>query len=185
MLASLILGTICCQCSSIHLDLHITKSGTGSATKKKMRGAGGRADAALLLLKKEVELCKLQADIGRRVEEKISKDQRRYFLQEQLRSIKKELGLEQDDKSALVQKWAPTCCAVPVMGAVQCGCMLRHCTATVIKSGHGARGFREAAAGIDAECRVVVLAVRGYRGCLKLFLPLRCPFGSFLTALQD
>ena len=60
----------------------------------------------MLLLKKEVELCKLQADIGRRVEEKISKDQRRYFLQEQLRSIKKELGLEQDDKSALIQKCA-------------------------------------------------------------------------------
>ena len=61
----------------------------------------------LLLLKKEVELCKLQADIGKRVEEKISSDQRRYFLTEQLRSIKKELGLEKDDKSALVQKCAP------------------------------------------------------------------------------
>lgn len=63
-----------------------------------------RASHTLLLLKKEVELIKLQADIGKRVEEKISKDQRRYFLQEQLRSIKKELGLEKDDKSALVQK---------------------------------------------------------------------------------
>ena len=60
----------------------------------------------LLLLKKEVELCKLQADIGKRVEEKISSDQRRYFLTEQLRSIKKELGLEKDDKSALIQKYA-------------------------------------------------------------------------------
>lgn len=63
-----------------------------------------RASAALLLLKKEVELCKLQADIGKRVEEKISKDQRRYFLMEQLRSIKRELGMEKDDKSAVVQK---------------------------------------------------------------------------------
>jgi ATP-dependent Lon protease len=35
----------------------------------------------LELLKKEVELCRLQADIGKQVEEKISKDQRRYFLQ--------------------------------------------------------------------------------------------------------
>ena len=65
-----------------------------------------RASEVLLLLKKEVELCKLQADIGKRVEEKISSDQRRYFLTEQLRSIKKELGLEKDDKSALVQKCA-------------------------------------------------------------------------------
>jgi len=59
-----------------------------------------------LLLKKEVELCKLQGEIGKRVEEKISKDQRRYFLMEQLRSIKKELGMEKDDKSALIQRWA-------------------------------------------------------------------------------
>ena len=64
-----------------------------------------RAAAALLLLKKEAELCRLQADIGRRVEEKISKDQRKYFLTEQLRSIKKELGLEKDDKAALVQRF--------------------------------------------------------------------------------
>ena len=64
-----------------------------------------RASAALLLLKKEVELCRLQADIGRRVEEKISADQRRYFLMEQLKSIKKELGLERDDRAALVAKF--------------------------------------------------------------------------------
>lgn len=63
-----------------------------------------RANAVLLLLKKEIELCKLQADIGKRVEEKISKDQRRYLLMEQLKSIKKELGMERDDKSAMVQK---------------------------------------------------------------------------------
>ena len=59
-----------------------------------------------MLLKKEVNLCKLQADIGKRVEEKIGTDQRRYFLMEQLRSIKKELGLEKDDKSTLIQKCA-------------------------------------------------------------------------------
>ena len=63
-----------------------------------------RASMVLELLKKELELCKLQADIGKRVEQKISADQRRYFLMEQLRSIKKELGMEKDDKSALVQK---------------------------------------------------------------------------------
>jgi Lon-like ATP-dependent protease len=63
-----------------------------------------RAHSSLVLLKKEIELCRLQADIGKRVEEKISKDQRRYFLMEQLKSIKKELGLEKDEKTALVQK---------------------------------------------------------------------------------
>ena len=64
-----------------------------------------RLSAALVLLKKEVELGKLQADIGRRVEEKISGDQRRYFLTEQLKSIKKELGMERDDKTALAEKF--------------------------------------------------------------------------------
>ena len=39
------------------------------------------------------------------VEGKIMKEQRRMLLMEQLKSIKKELGLERDDKSALVQKW--------------------------------------------------------------------------------
>lgn len=56
----------------------------------------------LLLLKKEVELCKLQADIREQVESKIVKEQRRMLLHEQLKSIKKELGLEKDDKAALL-----------------------------------------------------------------------------------
>ena len=64
-----------------------------------------RIDQALILLRKEANLVKLQQDIGKRVEEKISKDQRRYFLMEQLKSIKKELGIEKDDKTALVQKF--------------------------------------------------------------------------------
>ena len=38
------------------------------------------------------------------VEGKIMKEQRRMLLMEQLKSIKKELGLEKDDKSALVQR---------------------------------------------------------------------------------
>lgn len=64
-----------------------------------------RLGAALMMLKKEVELAKLQVAIGKRVEEKISKDQRRYFLMEQLKSVKKELGMERDDKTALAQKF--------------------------------------------------------------------------------
>ena len=63
-----------------------------------------RMTAVLLLLKKEIELCKLQQDIGKQVEEKISKDQRKYFLNEQLKFIKRELGLEKDDKSAITDK---------------------------------------------------------------------------------
>ncbi len=38
------------------------------------------------------------------VEAKIMKEQRRMILMEQLKSIKRELGLEKDDKSALIQR---------------------------------------------------------------------------------
>jgi ATP-dependent Lon protease len=42
-----------------------------------------------------------QQSIAKAIEEKISGDQRRYLLNEQLKAIKKELGLETDDKTAL------------------------------------------------------------------------------------
>lgn len=64
-----------------------------------------RLNRTLLMLKKELELSKLQIDIGKKVEEKISGDQRRYFLMEQLKNIKKELGIEKDEKSAVVEKF--------------------------------------------------------------------------------
>lgn len=76
-----------------------------------------RASEVLMLLKKEVELCKLQQDIREQVEGKIMKEQRRMLLMEQLKSIKKELGLEKDDKSTLVQKfqekWEPKKASAP------------------------------------------------------------------------
>lgn len=64
-----------------------------------------RVSATLLLLKKELELVKLQSDISRQVEGKISADHRRYMLMEHMKYCKKELGLEKDDKTALVSKF--------------------------------------------------------------------------------
>lgn len=60
---------------------------------------------ALSLLKKELELSKLQAKIGKEVEEKVKLQHRRYILQEQLKVIKKELGIEKDDKDAIADKY--------------------------------------------------------------------------------
>uniref|UniRef100_A0A8C6VVP5 Lon protease homolog, mitochondrial n=1 Tax=Nothobranchius furzeri TaxID=105023 RepID=A0A8C6VVP5_NOTFU len=60
---------------------------------------------ALSLLKKEYELSKLQQRLGREVEEKIKQTHRKYLLQEQLKIIKKELGLEKDDKEAIEEKF--------------------------------------------------------------------------------
>lgn len=58
-----------------------------------------RIDKALLLLKKEVDLNILQNSITQKIETTITKSQKEFFLKEQLKTIKKELGIERDDKS--------------------------------------------------------------------------------------
>ncbi len=58
----------------------------------------GRIDKALILLKKELDLSILQNSINQKIEATISKSQKDFFLREQLKTIKKELGIEKDDK---------------------------------------------------------------------------------------
>ncbi len=65
----------------------------------------GRIDKALILLKKELDLSKLQNTINQKIEASISKTQREFFLREQLKTIKKELGLEKDDKTCDIEKF--------------------------------------------------------------------------------
>ncbi|MFO7861022.1 MAG: LON peptidase substrate-binding domain-containing protein, partial [Desulfosalsimonas sp.] len=55
-------------------------------------------------LAKEVELSTVQAKIQSHVRDEISKNQRDYFLREQVRAIHKELG-EQDERSAEVEEY--------------------------------------------------------------------------------
>ena len=64
-----------------------------------------RIEKALLLLKKELDISKLQSTITARIEATISKTQREFFLREQLKAIKKELGMEKDDKTLEVEKF--------------------------------------------------------------------------------
>ncbi|NGX56668.1 MAG: Lon protease [Candidatus Anoxychlamydiales bacterium] len=64
-----------------------------------------RIDKALLVLKKELDLSKLQSSINQRIEATISKAQREFFLKEQLKAIKKELGVEKDDKTSDLEKF--------------------------------------------------------------------------------
>jgi ATP-dependent Lon protease len=64
-----------------------------------------RIDKVLVLLKKEVEITRLQGQINRQIEEKISGQQREFFLKEQLKAIKKELGLEKEGKVAEIEKF--------------------------------------------------------------------------------
>eukprot|EP00980_Cylindrotheca_fusiformis_P024378 scaffold11809_cov128-Cylindrotheca_fusiformis.AAC.17 len=64
-----------------------------------------RLHQALVLLNREREVSKLQQEISAKVEEKMTETQRKYFLMEQLKSIKKELGMEKDDKEAVIEKF--------------------------------------------------------------------------------
>ncbi|KAL9682647.1 hypothetical protein QQ045_014449 [Rhodiola kirilowii] len=64
-----------------------------------------RLKLTLELVKKEIEISKIQESIAKAIEEKVSGEQRRYLLNEQLKAIKKELGLETDDKTALSAKF--------------------------------------------------------------------------------
>lgn len=57
-----------------------------------------RINKALILLKKELDLSKLQFNISQKIEAAISKTQKDFFLREQLKTIKRELGIERDDK---------------------------------------------------------------------------------------
>jgi ATP-dependent Lon protease len=62
-----------------------------------------RMEKVLLLLRKERELAELQGKITSQVNEKVSQQQREFFLREQLKIIQKELGLSKDDRTSDVE----------------------------------------------------------------------------------
>ena len=64
-----------------------------------------RLDLSLNLLKREYELSKLQQKISKEVDEKVKTTQKKYMLQEQLKVIKKELGMEKDDTETIIEKY--------------------------------------------------------------------------------
>lgn len=64
-----------------------------------------RMERVLVLLKREVEISRLHVEINRQIQEKISGQQREFFLKEQLKAIKKELGLEKEGKIAEIEKF--------------------------------------------------------------------------------
>lgn len=62
-----------------------------------------RLHASLTLLRKELEIARLQNEISEEVNQKISKHQREFFLKEQLKVIQKELGISKDDRTSDVE----------------------------------------------------------------------------------
>lgn len=64
-----------------------------------------RMEKVLLLLKKEVEVARLQVEINKTVNDNINKHQREFFLKQQLKTIQKELGISKDDKTAEIDEF--------------------------------------------------------------------------------
>jgi len=59
-----------------------------------------RMEKVLPLLRKEVEVARLQNELSAEVNRKIGERQREFFLKEQLKIIQRELGITKDDRSA-------------------------------------------------------------------------------------
>jgi Lon-like ATP-dependent protease len=93
----------------------ISASGTPEDLQAVMeeKDAEMRLHKALVLLNREREVSKLQQEISQKVEERMTEAQRKYFLTEQLKSIKKELGMERDDKDTLIEKYRKTLSEYP------------------------------------------------------------------------
>ncbi|KAI1180724.1 lon protease [Nemania sp. FL0916] len=64
-----------------------------------------RMQKALVVLKKELMNAQLQSKITKDVEQKITKRQREYWLLEQMKGIRRELGIESDGKDKLIEKF--------------------------------------------------------------------------------
>ena len=64
-----------------------------------------RMEKVLVLIKKELEVAKLQAEIHRQVDKSMSEQQRKFFLREQLKAIQKELGIAKDDRTAEIERF--------------------------------------------------------------------------------
>lgn len=64
-----------------------------------------RMAKVLELLKREKEVAELQGQITSQVNEKVSANQREFFLREQLKVIEKELGLSKDDNTSDLERF--------------------------------------------------------------------------------
>ncbi len=64
-----------------------------------------RMKKVLVVLKKELEVAKLQGKIHDKVEQQMTEQQRQFFLKEQLKVIQQELGIAKDDRTADTDKF--------------------------------------------------------------------------------
>lgn len=78
-----------------------------------------RMEKVLLFIKKEQELMRIQRKIQGQINEKIEKSQREYFLKEQLKAIKEELGMPGDSKSSEYQRLKEEIARLPLAEEVR------------------------------------------------------------------
>lgn len=64
-----------------------------------------RMERVLVLLHKELEVARLQAEIRSEVEQKMTRHQREFFLREELKVIQRELGIAKDDRTADIDEF--------------------------------------------------------------------------------
>jgi ATP-dependent Lon protease len=78
-----------------------------------------RMEHVLIFIKKEQELLKIQKKIQEQLNEKITKSQREYFLKEELKAIKQELGMAVDAKTSEYQRFKETVEKLDLQGEVK------------------------------------------------------------------
>ncbi len=64
-----------------------------------------RAQLLLEYLNEEIQVAQVQQRISKQINEKVNEQQKEFFLREQLKAIKKELGIEKDDQTAEIEKF--------------------------------------------------------------------------------
>ncbi|MEN9465376.1 MAG: endopeptidase La [Pseudomonadota bacterium] len=82
-----------------------TAEGTALQTVLETLPLQKRMEKTLVLLKKELDVARLHVEINKSVNTSINKQQRDFFLRQQLKAIQKELGLAKDDKTTEVEEF--------------------------------------------------------------------------------
>ena len=78
-----------------------------------------RLEKVAILLEERINMMKIQEKIVGNINKKIEKQQREFFLREQLKAIKKELGMETDQRSIDLQKLQDKYDTIKVEGEVK------------------------------------------------------------------
>lgn len=78
-----------------------------------------RMETVLVFIKKEQELLRIQKKIQNEINSRVEKNQREYFLKEELKSIKEELGMTTDAKSSDYQKFKEKIDALNFTGEIK------------------------------------------------------------------